>query len=227
MSIATFSCILAIGAMCNLRDKEIDKIKCMKFEFYRGYANPLATGELSEDECRKIILLLVLITLLSGLLIAFTFNIINFLLCVLAFVTGLVYIYVNRVIIGNAFQGIAIYTYVTAICYPTITLDIIILAFFLSFYWISHNINNQIEDFEVEYGFENTVATVYGIRKAKIIGLLFLSFSTIGVVFYPFLVIPILVLFVTYIVNNKIIQEKLRKINFIILPLIIYIYIYI
>ena len=219
MVLASITGVSAVMAICELNDRNIDKIKYERFEFYRKGYNPLVTGEITVDECSRFIFIMFLFTIFIGVYVGFFYNWLNVALALLALNAGLVYILINRTLIGNIFQGLSYFIAVFAVSYPSISSDIVFLAWGITFYCISHNIANQIQDYEFEVGIEKTIATVYGKRKARVIGLTLLSLSFPWLYVCSLFILPMLVLGVVYLVDRKEVQDVLRTINYILLAI--------
>jgi len=217
VSLASVSGVSMVMAICELNDRDIDRVKYEKFEFYRKACNPLVTGEITIYDCTRFILVTFIVAAIIGVCVGTVYGWLNVALAVLALELGLVYILINRTLVGNFFQGLSYFVAALAVSYPHICFKLVLLGIGISFYCISHNISNQIEDYEFELGITETVATVYGKGKGKIIGLTVLCLS------FPWLwvswlfIFPMIILGITYVTDRKEVQDVLRTLNYIVL----------
>ena len=214
IGLATFFAIAHVCTLAEINDVEVDARKYEVFEFYRKNPNPLVTGEIKYSNAIAISLTLLLITTLIGLIIAFNYNIWIIWYAGLAYILIVYYIHVDRGILGNISQSAA-----TTTCIYALSNDIT-LSVIAGLYILLHNINNQIEDYEIEKEFYRTVPVQIGIRNTKILGIVL---SIIGIVLsyltVKSFVLVYAIIMITFILTNKKIIDYIRAVNYIILCL--------
>ena len=221
----TTICFMGLMSLCELRDAIIDFKKYIKYEFYRKSYNPISVGKISVDECIKFIrytsVVSTLIAIVSMIIIPYLC--VTIIMLTISLFISLIYIIYDRCIIGNIAESLSWCIALIAISYPVVNTKILLFAFGIMFYTLSHNINNQIEDYDIELDIENTIATKYGIFVSKIIGISSIIIS--GILLYLFkklLIIPCVIIIISYIINNKKIQDYLRYINYVLIPICLF-----
>ena len=219
--LSTLVCFFAVShvsALSEIIDIKVDKRKLEVFDHYKLSPNPLATGEMSERTARHISLSLLIVSLILILVLSFTLNDINVLfLLLISYFLIIVYITLNRGVIGNICQSLAVFVCLLVL----FKYKYIEVCMLLALYTFVHNVNNQIQDYVVEKEFYRTFPVEIGVNETRIVSILL---SVIGLFCSLMYAKPFSLLFINliplFIIENEKIVDRVRAINYLIIVII-------
>ena len=219
--LSTLVCFFAVShvsSISEIADIKVDKRKLEVFDHYKLSPNPLATGEMSERTAWHISLSLLIVSLILIVILSIILNDISILfLLVISYFLINVYIFLNRGIIGNVCQSLAVFVCLLVL----FKYKYIEVCTILALYTFTHNVNNQIQDYVVEKEFYRTLPVEIGVNKTRIVCILL---SVIGILCSFVYAKPFSLLFVTliplFIIEKEKIVDRVRAINYLILVII-------
>ncbi len=210
ITLLTFFSFAHVISISEIVDEKVDRKKYEKFGFYRSLVNPIVSGEITKIEAKKVSLFFFIVScVLSFMLITF-YPLEKVYLAILAYVLILIYVLLDRGIIGNICFSL---TY--PLLFTFLERNLLIYGIIFAIYNFAHNINNQIEDYEVEKDIYKTVPVQIGIKCTKILGVVLIIVGILLCVkYFIYFVIPFLTLLPLFFTENEKIMDYIRAINY-------------